>query len=86
MKLVQAYPTGAEEWMCHVCGRRFVMQWPPHYKRIILEAGDEHAYHSATKDSDVNFLSLSEVADSESDETQSLANWQEWLDQLNFGK
>lgn len=83
MKLVQAYPTGAEEWMCPICGRRFVMQWPPRYKRIVLEVGDEHAYHSATRGDEISFSSLSEVADPELDEAQSLANWLEWLDQLN---
>lgn len=49
MELVRTYASGAEEWHCPECGRHFLMQWPPHYKRIMLEAGDEMAMHSASK-------------------------------------
>ncbi len=46
MELAEKYDSGAEEWRCPTCGRRFLMQWPPHYKRIILEPGDEEAIHT----------------------------------------
>ena len=49
MRLVRTHDSGAEEWFCPVCGRRFLMHWPPNYKKIILEAGDENAHHSGTK-------------------------------------
>jgi hypothetical protein len=49
MELEIAHPSGAEEWVCHICGRRFLMQWPPEYKKIVLEPGDEYAYHSGAK-------------------------------------
>jgi hypothetical protein len=49
MRLEKTYPSGAEEWLCPSCGRRFLMQWPPVYKRIIMEAGDECAPHSGAK-------------------------------------
>lgn len=49
MELVDTYPDGAEEWFCPVCYRRFILQWPPNYKRVILEAGDENAVHSGGK-------------------------------------
>ena len=49
MRLVAKHPTGAEEWYCPSCGRRFLMQWPPQYEKIILEAGDEVAFHSGVK-------------------------------------
>jgi len=49
MRLEKAHPSGAEEWLCPTCGRRFLMQWPPAYKRIIMEAGDEYAIHSGGK-------------------------------------
>lgn len=49
MKLEATYPTGAEEWYCPSCGRRFLMQWPPHDKRIMMERGNENAIHSAGK-------------------------------------
>ncbi len=49
MRLEATHPTGAEEWYCPTCGRRFLMQWPPEYKRIILQPGDESAMHSGGK-------------------------------------
>ena len=49
MRLERTHDSGAEEWFCPVCGRRFLMQWPPNYKKIILEAGDEYALHSGAK-------------------------------------
>ncbi len=49
MRLEKTHPSGAEEWDCPTCGRRFLIQWPPHYRKIVLESGDEYALHSATK-------------------------------------
>jgi hypothetical protein len=49
MVLETIHDSGAEEWYCPVCGRRFLMQWPPHYSKIILEPGDENAIHSGGK-------------------------------------
>jgi hypothetical protein len=49
MVLETTHSSGAEEWFCPTCGRRFLMQWPPAYKKIILEAGDEEALHSGNK-------------------------------------
>lgn len=46
MVVTQKYPSGAQEFFCPTCGRRFVMQWPPAYKRIILDPGDEDALHT----------------------------------------
>jgi hypothetical protein len=49
MQLETTHPSGAEEWFCTICGRRFLMQWPPEYKKIVLERGDENALHSGGK-------------------------------------
>ncbi|HWQ13538.1 MAG TPA: hypothetical protein VNL77_12095 [Roseiflexaceae bacterium] len=49
MQLVQTHPSGAEEWYCPTCGRRFLMHWPPSYKKIVLEPGDEYAAHVGGK-------------------------------------
>jgi len=49
MVLDSVHPSGAEEWYCPTCGRRFLMQWPPVYNKVILEAGDETAIHSGGK-------------------------------------
>jgi hypothetical protein len=49
MELARTYASGAEEWHCPTCGRRMIMQWPPKYKRIVLEPGDEQAAHAGGK-------------------------------------
>jgi hypothetical protein len=49
MFLATTHPTGEEEWLCSTCGRRFLMHWPPAYRKVILEPGDEYAVHSGNK-------------------------------------
>jgi len=58
MHLEMTHPSGAEEWVCSVCGRRFLMQWPPAYSRTILEPGDEYATHSGSKSEMLNLRTL----------------------------
>jgi len=48
MELEKIHPSGAEEWYCPMCRRRFLMQYPPKYKKIVMEAGDESAIHSGS--------------------------------------
>ncbi|MEN9934934.1 MAG: hypothetical protein RLZZ387_1513 [Chloroflexota bacterium] len=49
MQLVRTHASGAEEWFCPTCGRRFLMHWPPSYKKIVLDVGDEYAAHVGGK-------------------------------------
>lgn len=49
MQLVRTHSSGAEEWHCPRCGRRFLMHWPPTYKKIVLVVGDEYAAHVGGK-------------------------------------
>ena len=49
MQLAMTHPSGADEWHCPRCGRRFLMHWPPAYQKVILEPGDEYAIHSGGK-------------------------------------
>ena len=85
MRLAQTHATGVEEWFCRACGRRFVMQWPPAYKKIILEAGDEQAIHSGGKGSLV--INVPGVTQAEEpglvDKSQD-SPWAEWLDDIDF--
>jgi hypothetical protein len=46
----KTHSSGAEEWCCPVCGRRFLLSWPPNYSQIILEPGDENVLHTGGKD------------------------------------
>jgi hypothetical protein len=49
MQLEKIHTSGAEEWYCPQCGRRFLLSWPPAYERVILEPGDEYATHIGGK-------------------------------------
>lgn len=42
--------SGMEEWRCPVCGRHFVVRWPPDYERLVLAEGDPEATHVGTRD------------------------------------
>jgi hypothetical protein len=47
--------SGMEEWRCPVCGRHFVVRWPPDYERLVLAEGDPKAIHVGTKEGEVGF-------------------------------
>jgi len=49
MVLTSSHPNGVDEMYCPTCGRRILIQWPPDYKKTILDTGDEYAIHSAGK-------------------------------------
>ena len=49
MELEKVHPSGAEEWFCPKCGRRFLLTWPPDYEKVILNPGDELAIHNGSK-------------------------------------
>ncbi len=76
LTLVKRYASGAEEWFCPACGRRFVMQWAPEYQRVVLETGDETAIHNTGKGAMVVYHPQPE--------DPWLAPWQEWLEKGDF--
>jgi hypothetical protein len=42
IQLERIYPTGAQEWRCHACGRRLMTIAPPGCETIALEYGDRY--------------------------------------------
>ncbi|MFL5806898.1 MAG: hypothetical protein ACJ8CR_34860 [Roseiflexaceae bacterium] len=48
--MCRVYPhaSGAEEWFCATCGRRFLLRWTPMYQKTVLDPGDEQATHSGS--------------------------------------
>jgi hypothetical protein len=49
---------GMEEWRCPVCGRHFVVRWPPNYERLVLAEGDADAAHVGTREGKVGFSGI----------------------------
>ncbi len=82
MMLDKTHPSGAEEWYCPACGRRFVMQWPPKYKRIILNHGDEYTAHGGGQGG----LKMGPIRLADPDNTEptkddlNLDHWKAWFD------
>ena len=85
MVLDKTYPTGAEEWYCPTCGRRLIMQWPPKYKRIILNSGDEHAAHSGGKGG-VKISNFQVTNAEDPPEDLDLSLWEERFSDVDFDK
>jgi hypothetical protein len=92
MVLDKQYPTGEEDWYCPTCGRRFIVNWEPKFKRTILETGDEYAVHSGGKGGlQLGSMQITPVNDSIAEEEPApavedprLAPWAEWLDESGF--
>jgi hypothetical protein len=82
MLLDKSYPSGAEEWYCPICERRFVVQWPPKYKRVVLNGGDEYAAHSGGKGGltmGAVQIQPSKESSPPPEEDLPLHHWESWL-------
>ncbi len=84
MELVTTHSTGAEEWYCPTCGRRFLMQWPPEYKKIVLDAGDQSAIHTGGKGGLQITSAQILPRDEDTGSGEKLGPWTEGLTDLNL--
>jgi hypothetical protein len=79
MVLETTHPSGAEEWYCPTCGRRFLLRWPPSYEKIVLDPGDQDAAHSGSKGPMLSMDSLTVVGSQELAPTDELFSHQQAL-------
>ena len=85
MQLEATHSTGAEEWYCPACGRRFLVQWSPAYNMIILEPGDQYARHSgSTGGLHIGSSQVDQGNEALSVDDSSLAPWLAWLEEVDF--
>jgi hypothetical protein len=85
MVLERTHISGVEEWSCPACGRRFLVQWPPAYKMIILERGDEDTRHNLSKaNSRIGGRRVIEVERPDLIEEYRLAPWLKWMEKVDF--
>lgn len=84
MRLVTTHSSGAEEWTCPECGRRFVAQWEPKFRRVILEPGDEMTPHRSHGVNLQQQISESSGENNVSDDIQLSDVWKKLLDKLDF--
>lgn len=81
MRLETTHPSGAEEWLCLECGRRFVAQWEPRFRRVVLVPGRDEIVHMGQAISNLN-----ETANITAENNADLQDvWKDLLDKLDFG-
>ena len=81
MILEKIHRSGLEEWACPVCGRRFLVQWPPAYKMIVLKPGDKDTRHNLSR---LNARKAPRPTDPALAEEARLRPWLVWMERVNF--
>ena len=85
MILEKIHLSGVEEWHCPICGRHFLVQWPPAYKMIVVEPGEKDTRHNLSKvNSHVRSFQATQTEESELMEDFRLIPWLEWMDDVDF--
>ena len=87
MHVEATYPSGAQEWFCPTCARRFIAQLQPEPNIIELEVGDGHADHVGTTDGLLRIgIRIQSVEPNEPELSDELLNaLEEALKNVNFG-
>jgi hypothetical protein len=85
MILEKTHISGVEEWSCPSCGRRFLVQWPPAYKMIILEQGDKDTRHSVSKANSLNSAHQGiQLEATDLTDQFRLIPWIKWMEKVDF--
>jgi len=85
MVLERTHILGVEEWYCPDCGRRFLVQWPPAYKMVILEQGDKDTRHNVSKaNSVIGSYPITRTRETDFSEDFRLLPWLQWMEKVDF--
>jgi len=85
MVLERTHISGVEEWYCPTCGRRFLVQWPPAYKMIILEPGEKDTRHNVSKvNSRIGPRQVTQALEIGPIEEFRLIPWLKWMEKVDF--
>jgi hypothetical protein len=85
MVFEKTHLSGVEEWYCPSCGRRFLVQWPPSYKMVVLEPGEKDTRHNLSKiNSQRGTLQNVPAEEPEPIEEFRLIPWLEWMEKVDF--
>jgi hypothetical protein len=85
MILEKTHISGVEEWYCPSCGRRFLVQWPPAYKMIILEPGEKDIRHNVSKaNSRLNAHQSTQPEATDLTDEFRLIPWLKWMEKVDF--
>ena len=85
MVLEKTHISGVEEWYCPDCGRRFLVQWPPSYKMIIVEQGDKDIQHNVSKASSLTgSYPITQFKATDFIDEFRLIPWIKWMEKVDF--
>lgn len=85
MILDKIHISGVEEWYCPTCGRRFLVQWPPAYKMIVLAAGEKDIRHNVSKsDSRKGSGPVTQLEVPDLTDEFRLLPWKKWMEKVDF--
>lgn len=85
MILEKIHISGVEEWYCPDCGRRFLVQWPPSYKMIIVEQGDKDTRHNVSKlNAPIGSFPITRTKEADFIEEFRLIPWLKWMQEVDF--
>jgi hypothetical protein len=85
MTLEKTHISGVEEWYCPACGRRFLVQWPPAYKMIILEAGEKDTRHNLSRsNSRIGSLPSTQLEATDLVDEFRLIPFLKWMEKVDF--
>ena len=83
MILDMTHDSEAEEWYCPICHRRYLIQWLPEFKQIVLETGNEFALHNGSKGG-LKIQGSQVLQEDEPAPDPGLKEWEDWLDRVDF--
>jgi hypothetical protein len=85
MVFEKTHLSGVEEWYCPSCGRRFLVQWPPSYKMVVLEPGEKDTRHNLSKiNSQRGTLQNTPAEEPEPIDEFRLIPWLKWMEKVDF--
>lgn len=85
MILERLHASGVEEWYCPTCGRRFLVQWPPAYKMIILEPGNKDIRHNVSRvNSHIGSHPVPRLDATDLIDEYRLIPWIKWMEKVDF--
>jgi hypothetical protein len=85
MVLEKTHISGVEEWYCPTCGRRFLVQWPPAYKMIIVEAGDKDTRHNVSRsNSRIGPRQVTQLEATDLTDEFRLIPFLKWMEKVDF--
>jgi len=85
MVLERTHVSGVEEWYCPSCGRRFLVQWPPSYKMIVIEQGEKDTRHNVSKvKARTKSIQVTKKKEIGAIEEFRLIPWIQWMEKVNF--